>query len=102
MKKILDVPTCRSVLIAGAFRSFGNMAVSCYLPVFFQKIYPNYTSEYAIISALSLLVFGFSSVLLGGIIGDKYSQKYHMTNALICMVGALIAIPLIAIGTIFH
>jgi hypothetical protein len=49
------------------------MAVSCYLPVFFQKIYPNFTSEYSIISALSLLIFGFSSVLLGGIIGDKYS-----------------------------
>lgn len=73
MNSILNIPTCKNVLIAGGFRSFGNMAVSCYLPVFFQKIYPNYSSEYSIISALSLLVFGFSSVLLGGIIGDKYS-----------------------------
>lgn len=35
MKLINSNPTCRNVLIAGAFRSFGNMAVSCYLPVFF-------------------------------------------------------------------
>jgi MFS family permease len=31
-------------MLAGAFRSFGNMAVSCYLPVFFQKVYPTFTS----------------------------------------------------------
>ena len=102
MKSIMNIPTCRNVLIAGGFRSFGSTAVSCYIPVFFQKIYPNYTSEYSIVSAIGLLVFGFSSVLLGGMIVDKYSAKHHMTNALICMYGALITIPLIAIGTVFH
>jgi hypothetical protein len=40
--------------------------------------------------------------MLGGIIGDKYSKKYHRTNSLICMLGALFAIPLIGAGTIFH
>ena len=35
MKEINKSLTCRYILAAGAFRSFGNMAVSCYLPVFF-------------------------------------------------------------------
>ena len=93
---------CRYILAAGAFRSFGNMVVSCYLPVFFQKVYPAFTSEYSIVSAISLTTLGFSSVLLGGIIGDKYSKKYSRTNSLICMLGALVAIPLIGAGTLFH
>ena len=48
------------------------------------------------------MVFGFSSVLLGGIIGDKYGQKNHMTHANICMFGALLAIPAVMTATIFQ
>ena len=66
-------------MIAGAFRSFGNMAISCYIPVYFQKIYPLYTTQYSILSAAALVIFGFSSVLIGGIIGEKYEKKYFMT-----------------------
>jgi hypothetical protein len=40
--------------------------------------------------------------MLGGIIGDKFSKKYHRTNALICMLGALLAVPLIGAGMIFQ
>lgn len=89
-------------MIAGAFRSFGNSAVACYLPVYFQQVYPEFATQYSILSALSLLIFGFSSVLLGGIIGDKYGQKNHMTNALICMLGALFAIPTVMITTLYR
>lgn len=35
MKNITKIPTCKNVLIAGGFRSFGSTAVSCYIPVFF-------------------------------------------------------------------
>lgn len=66
-------------MIAGALRSFGNMAISCYIPVYFQKVYPQFTSEYSILSAAALVLFGFSSVLIGGIIGEKYEKKYYMT-----------------------
>ena len=31
---------CKYTFIASGFRSFGNMAVSTYLPVFFMKVYP--------------------------------------------------------------
>ena len=89
-------------MIAGAFRSFGNAAVGSYLPVFFQKVYPQYTTQYSILSACSLLIFGFSSVLLGGIIGDKYGKKNHMTHALICMFGAMLAIPTVMTATMFQ
>jgi MFS family permease len=87
-------------MIAGFFRSFGNMAISAYLPVFFQKVYPQFTSEYSILSALSLMTFGFSSVMLGGILCDKYEKKNYMTNALICMFGALAAIPMVILATL--
>ena len=40
--------------------------------------------------------------MLGGIIGDKYSKKHHRTRAMICMIGALLAIPLIGAGTILQ
>ena len=43
-KDLFNNLACRNIMIAGAFRSFGNMAVSCYIPVFFQKIYPQFTS----------------------------------------------------------
>ena len=47
-------------------------------------------------------MFGFSSVLLGGIIGDKYGKKNHMTHALICMFGALAAIPSVMVATLYQ
>lgn len=53
-------------------------------------------------SAASLTTLGFASVMLGGIIGDKYSKKFHRTNSLICMLGAMFAIPLIGMGTMLQ
>lgn len=84
------------------FRSVGNMVIRCYLPVFFSKIYPNYSTQYSIISAISLLLFGMSSVLLGGYVGQKYEKKYTRTNAFICLFGVLAAIPLITAGTLIQ
>jgi hypothetical protein len=64
--------TCRFVTFGGAFRAFGNTIVSCYLPVYFQKVYPQYTSQYSIINAGALVILGFLSIMIGGIIGEKF------------------------------
>ena len=48
------------------------------------------------------MTFGFSSVMLGGILSVKYKKKNYMTKALICMFGALGAIPLVTIATTFQ
>lgn len=89
-------------MIAGAFRSFGNMIVSCYLPVFFQKIYPQFSSEYSIFTSAALMFFGVSSVMGGGIIGDKFERKSYMTKSLICIIGGLLAYPMIAAAVLLQ
>jgi hypothetical protein len=40
--------------------------------------------------------------MIGGIISDKYERKNYMTKSLICMIGALLAIPIVGIATIFQ
>lgn len=99
---IKDNDTCRNVMIAGAFRSFGNMIVSCYLPVFFQKIYPQFSSEYSIVTSAALMFFGVSSVMGGGIIGDKFESTSYMTKSLICIIGGLLAYPMIAAAVLLQ
>ena len=89
-------------MIAGAFRSFGNMIVSCYLPVFFQKIYPQFSTQYSIVTSAALMFFGVSSVMGGGIIGDKFESKTYMTKSLICIIGGLLAYPMIAAAVLLQ
>lgn len=74
------------------------MIVTAFVPVFFQKVFPAYKSQYALLNAAALVLFGFSSSLLGGIISDKYSKKNYMTKANIIMYGHAIAIPLTAVA----
>ena len=42
------------------------------------------------------MFFGVSSVMGGGIIGDKFENKTYMTKSLICIIGGLLAYPMIA------
>ena len=78
------------------------MVVSCYLPVFFAKVYPQFSSQYALISAFSIMIFGFASVMLGGQISEKYEKHNKMTNAYICIFGCLISLPCLSIATLFQ
>jgi MFS family permease len=48
------------------------------------------------INALALAVFGFSSSLLGGVLGDKLEKKTLMIKSLIIMFGNTFATPLLA------
>ena len=68
MNDLLNNVVCRNILLAGSLRSFGNMAISCYLPVFYQQVFPKYAVEYSLISASSLSILGFSSVVIGGLL----------------------------------
>jgi len=57
------------------------MVISCYIPVFFLKVYPAFKNEYAMLNALMLTVLGFVSNLAGGIICDKFESKYPNIKA---------------------
>ena len=78
MKSIKDNKICKNIMIAGSLRSFGNMAISCYLPVYFQKVFPTFSTEYSLLSAASLSSLGFTSVIIGGWISQKYEKKNYM------------------------
>ena len=88
-------PTCKWATISASLRSFGGMAVTCYLPVFFQKFYPLQKSQFALSNALILSVLGLSSSILGGILSDRFEKKSLMAKAYICMFGSALAFPLI-------
>ena len=95
-------PTSRYATIAAALRSFGGVAITIYLPVFFQKVYPHFKSEYAFANALALAVFGFASSLFGGIVSDIFEKKNLMSKAYICMIGSALAFPFIAMSTCYQ
>ena len=48
------------------------------------------------INALALTVFGFSSSLIGGILGDKLEYKTKMIKSMIIIIGNTLATPLLA------
>lgn len=48
------------------------------------------------LNALALTVFGFSSSLIGGILGDKLENKTMMIKSLIIIIGNTLSTPLLA------
>lgn len=75
--------------------TFGSTTIA-FLPVFFQRVFPEFKSTYAWLNAIALITCGFSSTILGGIISDKYEKKSYMTKSLVIILGNLIGIPLFA------
>ena len=99
---VMKAPTSKWITIASMFRKFGDMAISCYIPIFFLKVYPSFKTEYAFLNAIMLTVLGFSSNLLGGIIGDRFEKRNLMTKSLICTGSGVLSIPLIALACAGH
>ena len=100
MQELLNNPVCFNIFAAGFLRSLANVIVTHYLPVFFQKVFPLFKSEYSMINAFSLTLFGLSSSIIGGIISDKFEKKSLLTKSWICMAGSIVALPLIALATL--
>ena len=63
-------------------------------------MFPDFKSQYALLNAAALTVFGFSSALLGGIVSDKFEKRSKMMKAYIVMAGNFIAVPLVAVATL--
>jgi hypothetical protein len=98
MNVLHENPVCRNVFYAGFLRTLGSMIVTCFVPVFFMKVFPSYKSQYAVINAAALTIFGFSSSLIGGILSDKFEKKSYMTKSRIIMGGHFLAVPLTALA----
>jgi MFS family permease len=98
MQEINKNPVCKNIFIAGFLRTMGSMIVTAFVPVFFQKVFPAFKSQYAVINAAALTLFGFSSALIGGMLSDKFEKKSYMTKSAIIMAGHFLAVPLTAIA----
>ena len=90
----------RWVTIAGMFRFFETFSIVYFLPSFFQKVYPLNKTEFGLYASVILALCGLLSSLIGGLISDKFEKKSRMTKSLICIVGALIGLPAIAVCTL--
>ena len=98
MNVLHENPVCRNVFYAGFLRTLGSMIVTCFVPVFFMKVFPTYKSQYAVINAAALTIFGFSSSLIGGILSDKFEKRSYLTKSRIIMGGHFLAVPLTALA----
>lgn len=94
--KVIENPTTRWITLAGTFRFFETFSIVYFLPVFFQKVFPLFKTEYGFYNAAIVASCGFISTILGGLISDRYEKKNRMTKAYVCMVGSVLAIPAIA------
>lgn len=99
-KYLLTNPVNKWCMLGSFLRNIGGSALTFFLPVFFLKNFPLYKAQYASANALILSCFGLASAILGGYIGDKYAKKNKMTNAFVCMSGALLGLPLYAMATL--
>lgn len=98
MQELLNNPVCFNIFAAGFLRSLANVIVTHYLPVFFQKVFPLFKSEYSMINAFSLTLFGLSSSIIGGIISDKFEKKSYMAKTALILFGNLFSIPLVILA----
>lgn len=96
MRKVVKHPVCSNIFAAGFARAVYNSAALAFIPVLFQRLYPAFKSQYALINAAALVGCGFSSSLLGGVISDKFEKKSYMTKSLVIILGNTIGIPIFA------
>lgn len=84
-------PTCRWVAIGGFFRFFGGFSIGFFMPKYFIGIWgKDYTTAYAVCNATVVSIFGLSSSLIGGYVGDILETKgILMTKAYICVFSAI-------------
>jgi nitrate/nitrite transporter NarK len=97
---VFKLDCAKNVLIASSLRNFGGMIIAAFLPVFFGKNFPAFKAEYAVLNAVALSICGFIASLAGGILADRLEKNSYMSKAWICIIGCVLSVPLIAIGTL--
>ena len=90
----------RLVLFGAFIRNFGGSINTYYLPVFFLKNFPLFKSQYSYINSAILSTAGFFSGILAGVIADGFEKKNYRTKSYICMLGCILAFPLISLATL--
>ena len=68
------------------------------MPVYFQRVYPDFKSSFAFINAMQLIGCGILSNLFGSLICTRLEKKTHMAKALTIVCGNLIGLPFFALA----
>ena len=55
------------------------------MPAFFGNVYPDQKNLYFILNAFVVSVGGFISAMTGGIVSDKFEEKYPRIKSIVCM-----------------
>ena len=94
----MRTPVSKWVTLAGVARKIPDMAISCFLPMYILHAYPAFKTQYATFNAAMLAICGFTSNILGGMLGDRLETKFPKARVWICIVSALASIPLISLA----
>ena len=65
-------PQSRWITVAGSLRMVVMFAGDYFLPLFFLLSFPDFKKQFSVLYGLCALVFGFISVLSGGILSDRW------------------------------
>lgn len=96
-KKIWQLPVTRNNLIASFLRVFGGFATGSFLPIYFQKAFPECMLTYSYMNAVAVGFFGSASSIVFGAIADKLSERTYLAKTLIQMGGNFITPFLMAV-----
>jgi len=97
--KVLWANSCFLYLVAaGALRFFGGYSLGFLSGNFFEKRYPDYVNQFAIMNAVVVIGGGLPASMVGGWLSDKYEDRYGNVKGLIAGGGALAATPFIVIA----
>ena len=96
--KILWSNSCFMYLIAaGALRFFGGYSLGFLSGPFFEKRFPEHTTQFSYMNAVVVIGGGLPASFLGGYLSDKLEARVGSIKGLIAGLGALTAIPFIIV-----
>ena len=76
-KDLLKRPVSRYLTVAASFRNIINMVCDYFFPLYFLSRFPMYKVEFSLIYGISNMLIGVPSVMLGGILADKFGEKAY-------------------------
>ena len=70
-------PTARWVTLGGCFRFFETFTIVYFMPAFYSKVFPMMQKEYSILNGIVKGLGGFLSVMLCGVLSDRFEKKQN-------------------------
>ena len=85
--------TAKWVLAGSCVKQISEFTIGLFQPLFFGSVYPDYSTEFNLLSAFTYLVPTTVGAIVGGIISDKLESRSYMSKAWIVILSNLISSP---------